>query len=78
MKTVRFLVFRALLLVTFITAYVYFLFGQERQHSVSIVRNAAWNDLVRQMDPKRFNAGDCWERRLKQRIEALIGSRINR
>jgi hypothetical protein len=39
------------LLVTFITAYVYFLFGQERQQSVSIVRNAAWNDLVRQMDP---------------------------
>jgi len=51
MKTVRFLVLRALLLVTFITAYVYFLFGQERQQSVSIVRNAAWNDLVRQMDP---------------------------
>ena len=51
MKTVRFLVFRALLLVTFITAYVYLLFGQERQQSVSIVRNAAWNDLVRQMDP---------------------------
>ena len=51
MKTVRYLVFRALLLVTFITAYVYFLFGQERQQSVSIVRNAAWNDLVRQMDP---------------------------
>ena len=51
MKTVRFLVFRALLLVTFITACVYFLFGQERQQSVSIVRNAAWNDLVRQMDP---------------------------
>jgi hypothetical protein len=51
MKTVRFLAFRALLLVTFITAYVYFLFGQERQQSVSIVRNAAWNDLVRQMDP---------------------------
>jgi len=51
MKRVRFLVFRAFLLVTFITAYVYFLFGQERQHSVSIVRNAAWNNLVRQMDP---------------------------
>jgi hypothetical protein len=51
MKTVRFLVFRALLLVTFITACAYFLFGQERQQSVSIVRNAAWNDLVRQMDP---------------------------
>lgn len=51
MKTVRFLVFRPLLLVTFITAYVYFLFGQERQQSASIVRNAAWNDLVRQMDP---------------------------
>lgn len=22
---------------------------------------------------RRFNAGDCWERRLKQGIEALIG-----
>ena len=51
MKTVRFLVFRSLLLITFIAAYVYFLFGQERQPLVPIVRNAAWNDLVRQMDP---------------------------
>lgn len=46
MKTVRFLILRALLLVTFITAYVYFLFGQEREHLVPIARNAAWNDLV--------------------------------
>lgn len=51
MKTVRFLVFRALLLVAFITAYVYFLFGQEPQQRVPIVRNAAWNDFIRQMDP---------------------------
>lgn len=50
MKAVRFPVFRALLLITFTTAYLCFLYGQER-HSVSIVRNAAWNDLVRQMDP---------------------------
>ena len=51
MKAVRSLIFRVLLLITFITAYLCFLYGQERQHSVSIVRNAAWNDLVRQMDP---------------------------
>ena len=50
MKTLRFLFFRALLLIAFITAYVYFLFGQERQHSVPIIRNAAWNDLVTQID----------------------------
>lgn len=50
MKTVRFLLFRALLLITFITACFYFLHGQEREHSVHIVRNAAWNDLVRQVD----------------------------
>lgn len=50
MKPVRFLVFRAFLLLTFITAYVYFLFGQERQHFVPIARNAAWNDLVRRID----------------------------
>ena len=51
MKTVRFLLFRTLLLVTFITAYLYFLYGQEREHGVPIARNAAWNDLVRQIDP---------------------------
>jgi len=51
MKAVRSLIFRVLLLITFITAYLCFLYGQERQHSVSIVRNVAWNDLVRQMDP---------------------------
>lgn len=51
MKTVRFLLFRALLLVTFITTYLYFLYGQEREHGVPIVRNAAWNDLVSQMNP---------------------------
>lgn len=56
MKTVRFLVFRTLLLITFITAYLYFLFGQEREHLVLIARNAAWNDLVRQIDPSSDNS----------------------
>ena len=51
MKGVRSLIFRVLLLITFTTAYLCFLYGQERPHSVCIVRNAAWNDLVRQMDP---------------------------
>ena len=55
MKTVRFLVFRALLLTTFITTYLYFLYGQEREHIVRIARNAAWNDLVRQIDPSVDN-----------------------
>lgn len=50
MKTIRFLVFRVLLLVAFITTYLYLLYGQERQHFISIVRNAAWNDLVSQID----------------------------
>lgn len=56
MKTLRFLVFRTLLLVTFITTYLYFLFGQEREHLVLIARNAAWNDLVRQIDPSQDNS----------------------
>ena len=56
MKTLRFLVFRTLLLVTFITTYLYFLFGQEREHLVPIARNAAWNDLVRQIDPSQDNS----------------------
>ena len=51
MRTVRFLVFRAILLITFITTYLYFLYGQEREHGVPIVRNAAWNDLVSQINP---------------------------
>jgi hypothetical protein len=49
MKTIRFLVFRALLLVAFITSCLYFLYGQERGHVVPIVRNVAWNDLVTQI-----------------------------
>lgn len=51
MKTIRFLVFRALLLVAFIMSYLYFLYGQERGHVVPIVRNVAWNDLIAQIDP---------------------------
>ncbi len=51
MKTIRFLVFRVFLLIAFITTYLYFLYGQEREHRVPILRNAAWNDLVRQIDP---------------------------
>ncbi len=50
MKTVRFLVFRVFLLIGFLTTYLYFLYGQEREHDVPIVRNAVWNDLVSQMD----------------------------
>src|SRR5260370_31459344 len=49
MKTIRFLVFGALLLVAFIMSYLYFLYGQERGHVVPIVRNVAWNDLVTQI-----------------------------
>jgi hypothetical protein len=49
MKTMRFLVFRAFLLVALITSGFYFLYGQEHGHVVPIVRNAAWNDLVTQI-----------------------------
>lgn len=56
MKTVRFLVFPALLLITFITVYLYFLYGQEPEHLVPIARNAAWNDLVRQIGPSVANS----------------------
>lgn len=56
MKTVRSLLFRTFLLITFITAYLYFLYGQERDHFVPIARNAAWNDLARQIDPSLDNS----------------------
>src|SRR5258706_15777741 len=49
MKTIRFLVFRALLLVAFIMSYLYFLYGQERGHVVPFGRNVAWNDLGTQI-----------------------------
>jgi len=51
MKSVRSLVFRVFLLIAFLTTYLYFLYGQERDRGVPIARNAAWNDLVRQIDP---------------------------
>jgi hypothetical protein len=49
MKTIRFLVFRAFLLVAFLMSYLYFLYGQERRQIVPIVHNMAWNDLVTQI-----------------------------
>ena len=55
MRIVRLLVFRVFMLVTFLTTYLYFLYGREPEHYVAIVRNAAWNDLVRQIDPSADN-----------------------
>jgi len=51
MKSVRSLVSRVFMLIAFLTTYLYFLYGQEREQCVPIARNAAWNDLVRQIDP---------------------------
>jgi len=51
MKSGRFFVFRVFLLIALLTTYLYFLYGQEREQGVPIARNAAWNDLVRQIDP---------------------------
>jgi len=51
LKSARFLVFRVFLLIALLTTYLYFLYGQEREQNVPIARNAAWNDLVRQIDP---------------------------
>src|SRR5437879_12610722 len=50
LKIIRFLVFRVCLLIAFLSTYLYFLYGQEREQGVPIVRNAAWNDLVREID----------------------------
>jgi hypothetical protein len=51
MKIIHLLFLRAFLLVTFLITYFYFSFGQEPEHYVPIVRNAAWNDLMYQIDP---------------------------
>jgi hypothetical protein len=39
-------IFRAFVLVTLISCYVYLTYGEERP---SVVRNVAWNDLVAQI-----------------------------
>jgi hypothetical protein len=51
MKTIRFLVVRAFLLIACIISYLYLLYGRELLDRVPIPRNAAWNDLVIQIDP---------------------------
>ena len=56
MKTIRFVVFRGFLLIAFLTAYLYFSHGQEREHTAPIVRNAAWDDFVRQIDSSVDNS----------------------
>ncbi len=60
MKTVRFLIFRVFLLIAFMTAYLYLLYGQERGRVVPIARNTAWNDLVIQVNPEMGDSStDC-------------------
>ena len=49
MKTIRLSIFRAFLLIAFMTAYLCLLYGQERGHVVPIARNTAWNDLVKEL-----------------------------
>jgi hypothetical protein len=50
-KTIRFLVFRGFLLITFITSYLYLLYGREPRDRVPIPRNVVWNDFVIQIGP---------------------------
>lgn len=49
MNMKRTLIFRAFVLVTLISCYVYLTYGEERPSVVHIVRNVAWNDLVAQI-----------------------------
>ena len=51
MRTIRFLVVRGSLLIGFIISYLYLLYGREPRDRVPISRNAAWNDLVIEIDP---------------------------
>lgn len=51
MKTIRSLVVRGSLLIGFIISYLYLLYGREPRDRVPISRNAAWNDLVIEIDP---------------------------
>lgn len=50
MRLIRLAIFRGFLLISFMNTFLYFLYGQERGQ-VRIGRNAAWNDLVKQIDP---------------------------
>jgi hypothetical protein len=49
MNIIRILLFRAFLLVTLITSYVYVTFGKEGPSIVHIVRNVAWNHFISQI-----------------------------
>ncbi len=45
----RILLFRAFLLVTLISSYVYLTYGKEGPPVTHIVRNVAWNDFISQI-----------------------------
>ena len=65
MKTAGLRVFRVFLLITLFAVYIYCLSGQVRGREASISRNAAWNDLVKQLDPSTDNApGETLEKEL--------------
>ena len=48
-KLTHYLASYALLALALITPYLYLSHGQKRVHAVPIDRNAAWNDLIRQI-----------------------------
>ncbi len=49
MNIIRTLLFRAFMLVTLVTSYVFLTYGKEGPAVVHIVRNVAWNDLMTQI-----------------------------
>jgi hypothetical protein len=49
MKTIPILIFRAFLLVSLISSYAYLTYGKDHPSVVHIVRNVAWNDLIKQI-----------------------------
>jgi hypothetical protein len=55
-KTVRLLAFRILLLIIFLTTYLYVLHGRERGHPVPIASDSAWNDVIIQVDPLQVDS----------------------
>lgn len=52
LKAIHYLRGYALLALVLIITCLYLLYGQERAHEAPVVRNTAWNDLIKQIGPR--------------------------
>jgi hypothetical protein len=68
MNIIRILVVRGLLLATLISSYFYVTYGKESTPAIPIVRNVAWNDLVKQIN---FSPADSPQDSLEKELRII-------